>query len=113
MYTLSAAFWAYSIAYVVGNMQAYINPQNEQWLRFSNQVSPPLPLFHAIVLVNVCLSFLSAVLSSSLLVVCSQRWNSMLEGMGDFAAKLSSIYRLSCRILGIHYQCVHFLLFYV
>ncbi|KAJ7364513.1 hypothetical protein DFH08DRAFT_839457 [Mycena albidolilacea] len=56
MYTLSAAFWAYSIAYVVGNMQAYIDPQNEQWLRFSNQVSPPLPLFHAIVLVNFVLS---------------------------------------------------------
>ncbi|KAJ7465598.1 hypothetical protein FB451DRAFT_1138232 [Mycena latifolia] len=56
MYTLSAAFWAYSIAYVVGNMQAYIDPQNEQWLRFSNQVSTPLPLFNAIVLINFVLS---------------------------------------------------------
>ncbi|KAJ7438908.1 hypothetical protein B0H11DRAFT_1884183, partial [Mycena galericulata] len=56
MYTLSAAFWAYSIAYVVGNMQAYIDPQNEQWLRFSNQVSTSLPLFNAIVLINFVLS---------------------------------------------------------
>jgi len=56
MYILSAAFWAYSIAYVVGNMQAYIDPQNEQWLRFSNQVSTSLPLFNAIVLINFVLS---------------------------------------------------------
>ncbi|KAJ6564555.1 hypothetical protein B0H19DRAFT_1141405 [Mycena capillaripes] len=56
MYILSAAFWAYSIADVIGRIQTYIDPENTQWSRFYNQVTTPFNLFNAIVLINFVLS---------------------------------------------------------
>ncbi|KAF8145301.1 hypothetical protein K438DRAFT_1991936 [Mycena galopus ATCC 62051] len=56
MYILSAAFWAYSIAEVIGRMQTYIDPENAQWLHFYNQVTTPFDLFNALVLINFVLS---------------------------------------------------------
>ncbi|KAF8145300.1 hypothetical protein K438DRAFT_1630341, partial [Mycena galopus ATCC 62051] len=56
MYILSVAFWAYSIADVIGRIQTYIDPENAQWLRFYNQVTTPFDLFNALVLINFVLS---------------------------------------------------------
>ncbi|KAJ7618621.1 hypothetical protein FB45DRAFT_1063243 [Roridomyces roridus] len=56
MYIITATFWTYSLVYVVGIVQAYIDPQNDQWTRFATQTSHPVSLFDAIVLVNFVLS---------------------------------------------------------
>jgi len=56
MYAISSAFWGFSVAYIVGNMQTYIDPGNVEWAKFNDRVSPSLPLFNAIVLINFVLS---------------------------------------------------------
>ncbi|KAJ7642128.1 hypothetical protein FB45DRAFT_1054445 [Roridomyces roridus] len=56
MYIISVAFWTYSLAYVVGIVQAYIDPQNDQWTRFASETSHLVTFFNAIVLVNFVLS---------------------------------------------------------
>ncbi|KAJ7618609.1 hypothetical protein FB45DRAFT_1007369 [Roridomyces roridus] len=56
MYIISATFWTYSLVYVVGIVQAYIDPQNDQWMRFATQTSHLVTFFNAIVLVNFVLS---------------------------------------------------------
>ncbi|KAJ7642169.1 hypothetical protein FB45DRAFT_863222 [Roridomyces roridus] len=46
----------YSLAHVVGIVQAYIDPQNDQWTRFASQTSHFVKFFNAIVLINRVLS---------------------------------------------------------
>ncbi|KAF7357722.1 hypothetical protein MVEN_00818100 [Mycena venus] len=58
MYLLSAAFWAYSIAYTVDRMQIFIKIAANEW-DFSTRVDAVLkwsPLFNAIIFINYVLS---------------------------------------------------------
>ncbi|KAF7357721.1 hypothetical protein MVEN_00818000 [Mycena venus] len=58
MYLLSAAFWAYSIAYTVGRMESFIKIAANEW-DFSTRVDAVLkwsPLFNAIIFINYVLS---------------------------------------------------------
>ncbi|KAJ6521921.1 hypothetical protein DFH09DRAFT_1047655 [Mycena vulgaris] len=61
MYTLTTAYWCYSVADVASRMQTYIDPENH----ISSVVNKPYNLFNALVLINY-------VLSDS--VVCWRAW---------------------------------------
>ncbi|KAJ7899100.1 hypothetical protein B0H13DRAFT_2337245 [Mycena leptocephala] len=69
MYILSAAHWAYSIAYVICRMQVYINPNTLQF--YYSPITKPFNLFNALILVN--------------------RWNRCVEGMDNLLSRLSQI----------------------